>query len=55
VFEEDKDIFDTIIAPQMRKSVVTCPEPTPANPDPTEVEEEDVEPEEIVMTSRFNK
>jgi len=50
-FEEDKDIFNAIIAPQMRKSVVTRAELTLTNPDSIEMEKDNVEPKRIVMTN----
>jgi len=55
VFEEDKDTFTAIIAPQMSKSVVTRAEPRSTILDSFNLEEEDVEPECVVMTNQFSK
>jgi hypothetical protein len=53
-FEEDVDIFNALIAPQMLKTVVNVSEPPPLAPDSFDLEEEDVEPEIIVASNRFS-
>lgn len=54
-FEEDNDLFAAVLAPQMRKTVATREETTPISPEASEMEEDEVEPERIVMTDRFSK
>ena len=53
-FEEDKLIFDALIAPVMRKTMVP-PEPTQSTPSTFDVDEEVVVPDRIVKTARFSK
>jgi len=49
--EEHNDIFNAIIAPQMRKTVVNCAKPPSTIPNSFALEEKDVEPECVVMTN----
>ncbi len=55
-FEEDKDIFDALIAPVLRTSVVEFPKTAPAAAlDVEDVNEAPVVVEHVVKTSQFSK
>ena len=54
-FEEDKDIFDALIAPAMRTAKVVRHPPPPPALDLVDLDEEDVPAQPIVKTSRFSK
>jgi len=55
-FKEDKEIFDGVIAPTMRASVV--PKPTPAQQTGGAIEDDDDDDmvvEDVQLTSKFSK
>jgi len=54
-FEADKAIFDALIAPMMRKAVVSQPPLVVATATPGDMEEDDIVVECVVKTTRFSK
>ena len=54
-FEEDKDIFDALLAPMRHTVVIPQPEILPPDIVSLDLDEEDAPIQRIVKTSRFSK
>ena len=54
-FEEDKDIFDALLAPMRRTIVIPQPEILPPHIVSVDLDEKDAPIQRIVKTSRFSK